>query len=284
MNGPTDHELLDAGDARRLERFGTVVCDRPAGAALAPRRDPGAWRTADARFEPTGAGPDGWHRRRQLDEPWLLTLAGLSLELRLTDSGQVGVFPEHADQWEWVADRVRARPMVPEPEILHLFAYTGGASLAATRAGARVVHVDASRPAVAWARRNARRSGLADRPVRWLVDEARAFVAREVRRGRRYDGIVLDPPTYGHGPRGPAWRIEDDLDPLLDACAAIAAPGAFVLLTSHSPGEDEDHLAHRLATAFAAPPDDVEAGELELAARSGVILPLGAYARIWGSV
>ncbi|HXG26550.1 MAG TPA: class I SAM-dependent methyltransferase, partial [Candidatus Binatia bacterium] len=208
---PGGYELLDAGDGRRLERFGRRVVDRPAPAALEARRDFHAWRASDLRFDPgrgwTAAGkpvePAG-------DEPWVLVVDGLRLELRPTDSGGLGLYPEHAANLAWVADRVRERVAarsatgeardagsVDPPAVLHLFAHTGLLTLAAARAGAAVAHVDAARGAVEWARRNAALSGLEDRPVRWLVDDAAAFVAREARRGRRYDGIVLDPPSFG---------------------------------------------------------------------------------------
>jgi 23S rRNA (cytosine1962-C5)-methyltransferase len=159
--------------------------------------------------------------------------------------------------------------------VLSLFAYTGGASLACAAAGASVAHVDASRPAVAWARRNAELSGLADKPVRWLVDDARGFVRRERRRGRHYDGLVLDPPTYGHGEG--AWQIETDLEPLLDDLAGLAGPRpSFVLLSAHTPGFDGERLARLVREHL-----NVEAtgAALELVARSGNVLRLGAWAR-----
>jgi 23S rRNA (cytosine1962-C5)-methyltransferase len=163
--------------------------------------------------------------------------------------------------------------------VLNLFGYTGASTLAAARAGAAVAHVDASRPAVAWARRNAELSGLTDRPIRWLVDDAEAFVAREARRGRRYDGIVLDPPSYGHGRGGRAWRLEERLTALLGALASVATAGAFILLTAHTPGFDGEALADELAAAFALPLRDVDRGPMTLRATSGATLELGSFAR-----
>ncbi len=280
MTGPPPYALLDAGDDRRLESFGGVVVDRPAPTALEPARDPEAWASASARFDDSGlSAPSGWVTTPPPPDPWLVGVDGLTLELRATDNGQVGLFPEHGRLWPWLLDRIADRPRCA---VLHLFAYTGATTLALARAGASVAHVDASRSAVAWARANADRSALADLPIRWLVDDAAAFVAREARRGRRYDGIVLDPPSYGHGPRGQGWRLGDDLGHLLDGCAAIAGPGAFVLLTTHTQGEDADRLADRLAAAFPEHRRSTDAGPLDLVAQSGATLHLGSYAAMMG--
>ena len=207
--------------------------------------------------------------------PWIVGVAGLQVELRPTPTGQVGLFPEQAPSWDWLRGRV-----TPGMDVLNLFAYTGAATLVAARAGASVVHVDASRPTVAWARHNAELSGLANRPIRWIVDDAAAFVAREVRRGRRYDGVVLDPPSYGHGPGSRAWRLEDDLAPLLEGCAELTGgPDGFVLLTAHTPGFGPERLAEELARATGVPPSAIERGALRLTAPTGATLELGAFAR-----
>jgi 23S rRNA (cytosine1962-C5)-methyltransferase len=251
------YALLDFGDGRRLERFGLVILDRPApGAAGVPVLDPASWARADARFG-RAAGTDdlaGWDRADALPSAWEVVIEGLHMELRPTPAGQVGLFPEHAEPAAWAAGRIAgaAARLGRPPNIVNLFAYTGLVTLALARAGARVVHVDASRPAVAWARRNAVRAGLGDAPVRWIVEDARAFVAREGRRGRRYDGVVLDPPTYGHAPRGgSAWRIETDLGPLLAGCAALTGPApALLLLTAHTTGLDVGELRAAIHTSY----------------------------------
>ena len=278
MGTDDGHGLLDAGDGRRLERFGARVVDRPSPAATG-RRDPDAgWAAADLRFDRV----TGWRAAGALTlEPWAIRLDGLTLELRPAAGGQVGCFPEHRPGWRWVADRVRDRLAGGRsaPRVLNLFAYTGATSLAAASAGASVAHVDGSRSAVAWARRNATRSGLDDRPIRWLVDDAVAFVARELRRGARYDGIVLDPPSYGHGD-GRAWRLAADLPELLAGCVALLdRTGPFVLLTAHTPGFDPLRLADMLAAAVGVSARGVEARELELRAATGTRLALGASAR-----
>lgn len=268
MTTPTDYALLDAGEGRRLERFGERIVDRPAPGATEPRALHGLWAGATDRFDREGGwsgtgGEDSWH----------VDVDGLRLRLRRTPAGQVGWFPEHRQLWVPLRDRLPAGG----GEVLNLFAYTGATSLAIAGHGARVVHVDASRPAVAWARENAALSGLDARPIRWIVDDVEAFLAREARRGRRYDGIVLDPPTYGHGPAGRGGRPADRLAHLLVACAAIAARGAFVLATSHATGVDPDALAAAVENDFGR---TTASGDLQLAAESGAVLRLGAYA--WG--
>jgi 23S rRNA (cytosine1962-C5)-methyltransferase len=284
MTDRAAHELIDAGDGRRLERFGELVVDRPAPMADDPPRDPEAWSATDLRFDRYV----GWTSVADTEpQPWVVEDGDLRLELRPTDTGQVGLFPEQAPNRAWVRSAIAemiasAVPSSdPMPSLLNLFAYTGATTLSGAAAGANVAHVDGSRPAVAWARRNAELSGLADRPIRWLVDDVETFVGREIRRGRRYDAVILDPPSYGHGSRGATWRLEDRLDPLLDACAELTGDDpAFVLLTAHTPGFGPDRLADALAGAFGRRQSEVEAGELGLRARSGAHLRLGAWARI----
>ena len=294
------YRLIDAGGGRRLERFGARLVDRPAPGAAAPPADPAAWAGADLRYERWS----GWHAPGGALTPWPVAVAGLTLELRPTDAGQVGLFPEHLANLGWLEAQVRpaaadsARPAdgagravageevageevaTDRPRILNLFASTGLATLALAAAGAAVVHVDSSRPAVAWARHNAALSGLAGQPIRWIVDDAEAFVARELRRGRRYDGILLDPPSYGHGERGQSWRLEERLAGLLAACAALlSGPRAFCLVTAHAEGLTPAWLGGRLARACRRPIARVRSGEMAIPADSGARLELGAFAR-----
>lgn len=202
----------------------------------------------------------------------------LTLELRPTETGQVGLFPEHLAMLPWLQARVgEAQP--GSPAVLHLFAYTGLATMAMAAAGAAVTHLDSARPTVAWARRNAELSVLDDRPIRWIVDDALAFAGRERRRGRRYAGLVLDPPSYGHGPDGRAWRLVDHLEGLLETCAGLIEAQAFILLTAHTPGFDGDVLATTLARSVGRPLKAIERGELALDTRAGDRLELGAFAR-----
>ncbi len=188
----------------------------------------------------------------------------------------MGCFPEHARFWPWLRDAVRDRET---PNVLHLFASTGATTLALAGAGARVTHVDGSRSAVGWARRNAGLSGLVDRPIRWIVDDALGFTRREARRDRRYDGIVLDPPSYGRGPDGARWALRRALPDLLEAVAAVATDDAFVLLTVHTTGLEPADLEDALTDAFGRAVG-IAAEEVAITAASGAVLPLGAAARM----
>lgn len=266
----TDYELLDCGRGRRLERFGHRVVDRPAPGVTTPRRDTGRlWDTATLRFD-RGTGWNGDDR-----SPWPIDLDGVRLELRPAAGGQLGVFPEHATFWPWLRDLVDERPGAT---VLNLFAATGGTTLAVTAAGAAVTHVDGARSAVSWARHNAELAGLGDGRIRWIVDDALAFTRREARRGRRYDGIVLDPPTYGHA-GGARWTLTRGLPDLLETVVDVAADDAFVLLTAHSTGLEPTDLGSALAEAFGEAVA-LSAEPIELVATSGAILPLGAAARM----
>jgi 23S rRNA (cytosine1962-C5)-methyltransferase len=221
---------------------------------------------------------------------WRFPGTGWQLELRLTESGQVGVFPEQADNWGWLGKQIRAaneRGRSPL-RVLNLFAYTGASSLAVAAAGAAVTHVDAARGAVNWARRNAELSGLANAPIRWIVEDARRFVERELRRGRRYDAVVLDPPSYGHGPAGETWRFDEHLSDLLAACGELTTGEPnFMLLTCHSPGIGPREARELLAAALQGVSGaTIEAAPLELKCRAGRRLNAGVmarYAASWAS-
>lgn len=264
-----DYELLDVGGGARLERFGDRIVDRPAPGALAARGDQPGWRSPDLRFD----RERGWTGPRRDDGPWPVQLEGFLLELRATDAGQVGLYPEHLAMQPWLLSQSATN-------VLNLFAYTGAATLALAAAGRAVTHLDAARPSVAWARHNADLSSLKDRPVRWIVDDAAAFVAREARRGHRYDGLIVDPPSYGHGAGGRPWRLESDLDPLLAACRTVLAPEGFALVTAHTPGFDEARLAAAISRGLRRPADRIDTGSMGIATADGRRLDLGSFARI----
>lgn len=270
------YALIDVGGGARLERFGERTVDRPHPGALGSRRDAAPWRDADLRFD----RERGWTGPNAGDGRWKIDLQGLNMELRPTEAGQLGLFPEHLAMLPWLETRVTERTDAhTTPAVLNLFAYTGLATLAMAATGAAVTHVDASRPTVVWARGNADASGVADRPIRWIVDDALRFTQREARRSRRYAGIILDPPSYGHGPGARPWRLEDDLAPLLAAAAQLLEPGGFLLLTAHTPGFDDDRLAATLGQALARPSTAIAHGELALSTADGRRLELGAFAR-----
>ncbi len=278
-----EYELIDFGQGRRLERFAGIVLDRPCPAVEdAPRADPAAWPAADARFERGEGGQGRWVALRDgLPDRWSLTLGPVCLELKRTEFGHLGFFPEQAAQWDWIAHQVAAAG--PAVRVLNLFAHTGGSTLAAAAAGADVVHVDAARNIVAWARRNAELSGLAERPVQWVVEDAMKFVKRELRRGAEYDAVVLDPPSYGHGRRGEVWRLSRDLERLLERCAQLTAGRRrFLLLTAHTPRFGPRRLGSLVAEALGEAPGRVTAAEMAVVSRSGRAMPGGTAVR-WES-
>jgi len=280
MFAEDQYRLLDFGKGRKLERFGLYVVDRPAPAGA--RQQPAQrelWQRADARYERTGDTTGRWLPAGAPAASWTLQHGRMVFELRRTPFGHVGVFPEQAVNWDWLADRIAqaGRPL----HVLNLFAYTGGATLACAAAGAQVVHVDAARNVVRWARRNAVASGLSAAPIRWIVEDAARFVRREVQRGSAYDAVVLDPPTYGHGPRGESWKIADDLSPLLAGCLQLTRDRlAFLLVTCHTPSWDAVQL--RRVVQAAGFSRRVSAAPLVLISRDGRTLPSGVAARCVG--
>ncbi len=273
------YELLDFGLGRKLERFGRCVLDRPAPSAEgAIQQQPEMWNTAHARFDGT-IGSGVWVPVNLPVAGHPLSLAELTFELKLSPTGHVGLFPEQVENWEWIRQRIQGHPR--PVKLLNLFAYTGGSTLAAAQAGAEVVHIDSAKNTVGWARRNAGLSQCADAPVRWIAEDAAKFVQREVRRGNRYQGIVLDPPSYGHGPSGQVWQIEQHLPPLLEDCAAILADSpCLVLLTCHTPSFPAERLLPMVQQAFAEQlPAGWQTKELALRTRSGRQLPSGLAIR-----
>jgi len=229
-----DYELLDSGNGVKLERWGPYRFVRPEAQAIwrpaLPQRE---WQRADATFNADDAESGRWSYHRPVDAPWEMQYPGLRFWAQPTPFRHLGVFPEQADHWDWIRALIRraARPV----RVLNLFGYTGIASLAAAEAGAAVTHVDASKKTIGWARDNQALSGLADRPIRWILDDALKFVRREARRGQTYDGFVVDPPPFGRGPKGEIWRIEEHLPELLDGCRQLfGQQPLFFVLTAYA--------------------------------------------------
>lgn len=274
MNG---YELLDSGNGAKLERFGEVVLARPCAQAVWQPQRPARWKSADATFD----REDGnrWHGRNRLPQEWVIDVDGTRFRLSGTDFGHLGIFPEQRAQWAWIRETVAAagRPV----RVLNLFAYSGGSTLAAARGGAEVCHLDASKGMVQWARANAALNGLENHPIRWIVDDAHKFLNREIRRGRRYDGIILDPPTYGRGGNGETYKIERDLTETLRLCRALLSDSPlFLLLSAHTPGHTPIVLGNVLTQALRGLGGAVTSGEMVLSGTPDVFpLPSGAYAR-----
>lgn len=271
-----DYELLDSGDGRKLERFGDVVTDRPDAQAIWSPLKPERWETAQAKF--AFEGKDGkWTLSPDILVSWKMKFNDLYFNLRFTSFKHVGLFPEHASQWQWIQEKVSA---LKAPNVLNLFGYTGAATLAAAKAGATVTHVDSSKQSVEWASENAKSSGI-EGGIRWIVDDAAAFVKREVKRGAKYEGIVLDPPAFGRGAKGQVWHIEEDLVPLLENLKEILSeqPGSFILLSGYAAGFAPQSFAQAVESVFGI---DITGtfGHLNLQESSSTrLLPTGIYVR-----
>lgn len=247
----SDYELIDSGDGEKLERFGKIVLSRPDPQALWSKKlDISEWKKANGSF--TREEGSGWSLSKGMVDKWTIELGGLKFIIKPTAFKHVGLFPEQSVNWEWLKEQVQSDPVGDsaeskvkvqnsvagaELEVLNLFGYTGGATLACARADAKVVHVDGSKSAIAWARENAEASGLDKKPVRWILDDARAFVSREIKRDRKYDGIIMDPPAFGHGPDNELWKIEENFLPLVKDCFKILKDKpSFFLINGYSAG------------------------------------------------
>ncbi len=275
------YALLDSGHGRKIERVGPYILDRQAPAALwKPRLPASEWNRADAVHHRSDKGGGSWEFRKRLPERWEATWGGFTFIVKPTPFGHIGLFAEHAARWVSLNAAVTAATarLGRPPEILNLFAYTGGATLAASAAGASVCHVDAAKGVVDWARENAAANNLGERPIRWIVDDCAEFLAREARRGRTYDGILLDPPSFGRGARGEVWKIEDGIHTLLDLCVGVLSPNpAYVLFTSHSPGFTPTVLKELLAERIHGYGGTVVGGEMSVPETGGRALPSGFF-------
>lgn len=279
-----DYELIDTSGGERLERWGNIVLIRPDPQIIwnTPRKNP-LWREAHACYQRSHTGGGSWQEYRKVPSMWKIRYGELTFQLKTMGFKHTGIFPEQAVNWEFAMRKIGAagRPV----KVLNLFGYTGAATLACAKAGAQVCHVDASKGMVAWAKENAAASGLADRPVRWLVDDCMKFVQREQRRGNHYEGIIMDPPSYGRGPGGEVWKLEEQLYSLVEMCVPILSENPlFFILNSYttglSPAVMEYLLGVLLQKRFGG---KVSSGEIGLpVTETGLVLPCGSTA-IWES-
>ena len=287
MEKTEDYELLDSGDGRKLERFGRVTLARPCAQALWRPSYPALWTRATASFD-REAG-NRWHGRSALPKDWTIASAGMRFKLSGTDFGHLGIFPEQRAQWEWIRETIsgfkglngsnglKGADDLERIRVLNLFAYSGGSTVASAQGGAEVCHLDAAKGMVQWARENAALNGLAGHPIRWIADDAHKFMAREVRRGRRYDAIILDPPTFGHGASGETYKIERDLKTTFDLTRQLLSEHpVFVLFSSHSPGLSCRVAENILGQLF--PQATLESGEMLLEGK-GLSCPSGIFCR-----
>jgi 23S rRNA (cytosine1962-C5)-methyltransferase len=271
-----DYELLDCSGGEKLERWGTFHLVRPDPQAIwdTPRRHPG-WKKPDAHYKRSPSGGGRWERR-DVPDSWSVSYGDLQFNVKPMNFKHTGLFPEQAVNWDFLQRKIQSGGR--ELNVLNLFAYTGGATVAA----ARVCHVDAARGMVSWARENAKSSGVEDRPVRWIVDDCVKFLQREIRRGRRYDGLIMDPPSYGRGPSGEVWKLEDDLFNFVTLCAEVLSDEPeFVLINAYTTGLSASTLTYISETIFTKRFGGFsESAELGLpVTESGLVLPCGATCR-----
>lgn len=273
-----DYDLIDSGNGRRLERFGKYVLDRPDPEVLWKKTLPESdWNKADAIFK------NNWINKRRIPEKWQIEEQGIKFWLKLTPFKHTGIFPEQSDQWTYINKQI-SESVNKQIKVLNLFAYTGAATLFAAKAGAKVMHVDASRPAITWANENRDLNGMQNAPIRWIIDDALLFTGREVKRGNKYDAIILDPPVYGHGPTGKPWSFSKDLPKLLENCKQILSDKPlFVFINAYAVSTSATTLGNTLADYFGKLGGRIESGELTLKEKSaGHLLSTGIWAR-WSS-
>jgi 23S rRNA (cytosine1962-C5)-methyltransferase len=283
--GWTDYELLDTGDGLKRERWGDTILVRPDPQIIWPRQAESRWQEWDGYYHRSDTGGGRWEFRRPLPESWTMQYGELTLKIRPTDFKHTGLFPEQAVNWDWSAKKIRARKLqTNDVSVLNLFGYTGAATLASAAAGASVCHVDASKGVVQWCRENAALSKLNDSPIRYIADDCLKFTAREARRGRHYDGIILDPPAYGRGAAGEIWKIEEDLWPLLLECRALLSERPlFLIINSYASKLSPLLIGNLLTKLMAKHGGRVMVGELGLPSeREGIVLPCGICGR-WES-
>ena len=277
----TDYEVIDTSEGEKLERWGKYSLIRPDPQVIwkTEKKHP-LWKRADASYKRSRSGGGAWSENR-LPETWNINYRDLTFQIKPMGFKHTGLFPEQAANWDWFRELISAanRPI----SVLNLFAYTGGATVAAAKAGASVCHVDASRGMVAAAKENARLSGLADAPIRYIVDDCKKFIEREIRRGRKYDGIIMDPPSYGRGPTGEVWKIEESIDDFVALTSEVLSDNPlFFLLNSYTTGLSASTMKYITDTRLLSRWDGVSvADELGLAVKeTGLALPCGSSVRL----
>jgi 23S rRNA (cytosine1962-C5)-methyltransferase len=279
-----DYELIDSGNGEKLERFGGYVLRRPDPQALWQKNlDEKEWKKASASFVREGDNAK-WRVKDDMTKEWVIEMSGLKFFIKPTAFKHTGLFPEQEPNWQWIKEKVKSanRPI----KILNLFGYTGGATLAGLSAGAEVTHIDGSKSAITWARQNAEASKLDDKKVRWIEEDARKFVQREIKRGNKYDAIIMDPPAFGHGANNEVWKIEEDFINFLDSCSQILSDQPlFILINGYSAGYSAvayENCLKEITKNFGLPGQGggIESGELTIEElKTGRLLPAGIFAR-----
>ncbi len=278
-----DYELIDTSNGERLERWGDIILIRPDPQIIwdTKRKHP-LWKQAHARYIRSNTGGGQWQEYKKVPPMWKISYGDLTFQLKTMGFKHTGIFPEQAVNWDFMADQIRREVAQGRPvKVLNLFGYTGAATLACAAAGAQVCHVDASKGMVAWAKENSAASGLSDKPIRWLVDDCVKFVQREQRRGNTYDGILMDPPSYGRGPGGEVWKLEEQLYPFVQACLPVLSrEPLFFLLNSYTTGLSPSVMEYVLGVLFEKRfSGQISSDEIGLpVTATGKVLPCGSTA------
>lgn len=274
-----DYEVIDAGDGYKLERWKDIILQRPDPQAIWAKADPELWKNCDAVYERSNSGGGSWTFNKKLPERWTVSYNDIQFFVRPTGFKHTGLFPEQAANWDFMIDEVKNSKN--KPKILNLFAYTGGASVALAKAGAHVTHVDAAKGMVQWAKENVSLNDIPSDSMRYIVEDVKKFVLREIRRGNTYDGIIMDPPSYGRGPGGEVWKLEDELQELVSLCAQLLSSNAiFFLLNGYTTGFSQSVLGNILLREIVAKHGgSVKSDELCLPITAGGMLPCGTSAR-----
>ncbi len=275
-----EYELIETGDGEKLERWGNVILRRPDPQIIWPIKDKKMWDKADAHYHRSQSGGGQWEFKKKVPKRWTVSFNDLKFYIEPTGFKHTGLFPEQAVNWKWMINSIQKanRPI----KVLNLFAYTGGATVATAYAGAEVCHVDAAKGMVSWAKENLALSGLADRPVRFITDDCMKFVQREIRRGKKYDGIIMDPPSYGRGPGGEIWKIEDSLYGFVEQCMGLLSDKPlFFLINSYTTGFSPTVLSNILKQTIGKRFKGTHSsGEVGIpVTNSGLVLPCGIYGR-----
>lgn len=277
-----DYEILDTSNGEKIERWDEVVLVRPDPQVIwKTEKNPKIWNKANARYIRSNKGGGSWEFNKNLDNAWVIDYKGLKFNIKPTGFKHTGLFPEQAVNWDLFMEKIKKAKR--EINVLNLFAYTGGATLACAKAGASVCHVDASKGMVSWARENAQISNLADNPIRWIVDDCEKFINKEIRRGKKYDIIIMDPPSYGRGPNSEIWKLEDNIYNLVNLCTEIMSDNPILFaLNSYTTGLSPSVMSHLLGVTFGKKfGGKVSCDEIGLPVKnSGFVLPCGSTA-IW---
>ena len=278
-NNWKDFEVIDTTSGEKLERWGDVILARPDPQIIWNTPKGAEWKQANARYQRSSSGGGQWDNRSMNKDQWHINYGPLTFKISPTNFKHTGLFPEQAVNWDFMADKIRnaGRPI----SVLNLFAYTGGATIACAEAGAKVCHVDASKGMVSWAKENAQLSGLADKPIRWIVDDCKKFVEREIRRGNKYDAIVMDPPSYGRGPGGEVWKLEEAVYPLVELCSQVLSDKPlFFLLNSYTTGLSTSVMEYIIGVTVGKKyKGKLSSSEIGLpVTKTGFVLPCGSTA------